>query len=636
MRLNRTGSNWAELERNKINENWDIIEGNHNKLEGEFNDVVGKITDEVIGHLIDSARLDWKEPVDTVEDLPANAEVGETRMVREADPDGISYVYRYDGENWEKIQAIDVTLVNEVDRRLTRQLADIVIDVKTYIKEEDGDNAVPGIRRAIADAPLGATLRFPPTSASYKLKMVEPNDEYLFLWDKPLKIEGSGMKSLLSIDASVPNTCDIFCLNPKETGDVYFTGYHVDGLAVISSGANNPRHARHIFNIKTVEAGKKIAYSSWTNNIFYEVGGYAIHLENPSNSDAFFCVQIQNNLIRSGMSLGRAGDSVTVTGNTFAGYNDIYIRLVSGSNAFNFAFNNVTLRGGLILKSGFNTRFVYNNFEVGYSDTSTANNAFVDIDGSDNGSFGMLNIEFASNNISYRKNTAPEGIDALRINRARGAVVRDNHISNFGSYHINITENAEITLIDYNQFPSADGVYEPQGKILDKGRDTKRENTWTRPQANSDDLYDVWQHDAENVRHKGDFLTQKFHRYYYEAARSAQQVNHDFIYGFNNPNSIKTIFRTVKKNEDGSYTDANNVMYFTASSVLFPDTGFRLLSNAGTSHNIRYMSSSPSSGTFSRGDIVYNSLPSPGGVLGWVCVAAGTPGTWRSFGNLSS
>ena len=117
MKLNRTGSNWNRLERNKINENWDIIEGS-------YNDVVGQITDEVVGHLIDSARLDWREPVDTVGDLPTNAEVGETRMVREADPDGISYVYRYDGEKWEKIQEIDVTLVNEVDSRLSAQLAD--------------------------------------------------------------------------------------------------------------------------------------------------------------------------------------------------------------------------------------------------------------------------------------------------------------------------------------------------------------------------------------------------------------------------------------------------------------------------------------------------------------------------------
>lgn len=147
MKLNRTGSNWTELERNKINENWDIIEGNHNKLEGEFNDVVGKITDEVVGHLIDSARLDWKEPVDTVEDLPDTAEVGETRMVREADPDGISYVYRYDGEKWEKIQAIDVTLVNEVDRRLSAQLAERA--TKTSLNDKTSIYWKPNLTEAL-------------------------------------------------------------------------------------------------------------------------------------------------------------------------------------------------------------------------------------------------------------------------------------------------------------------------------------------------------------------------------------------------------------------------------------------------------------------------------------------------------
>src|SRR5690625_1149551 len=135
MKLNRTASNWTELERNKINENWDIIEGSYNSLEGEFDNVIGTITDEVVGHLIDSAKLIWKEPVDTFEDLPASAEVGETRMVREADPEGISYVYRYDGEKWEKIQEIDVTLVNEVDKRLTRQLAQITqfVDITKFM-----------------------------------------------------------------------------------------------------------------------------------------------------------------------------------------------------------------------------------------------------------------------------------------------------------------------------------------------------------------------------------------------------------------------------------------------------------------------------------------------------------------------
>lgn len=116
MKLNRTGSNWNELERNKINENWDIIEGS-------YNDVVGQITDEVVGHLIDSAKLNWKEPVESEADLPKDAEVGETRMVRES-VDGVSHVYRYNGTEWELIQEIDATLVNEVDRRLTAQLAD--------------------------------------------------------------------------------------------------------------------------------------------------------------------------------------------------------------------------------------------------------------------------------------------------------------------------------------------------------------------------------------------------------------------------------------------------------------------------------------------------------------------------------
>src|SRR5690625_757515 len=116
MKLNRTGSNWTELERNKINENWSIIEG--------LGDSIGKVV----------TGLVWKTPVDTAADLPTNAEVGETRMVREADPDGISYVYRYDGEKWEKIQEIDVTLVNEVDRRLTMEL-ERIDDVKAS-KEE--------------------------------------------------------------------------------------------------------------------------------------------------------------------------------------------------------------------------------------------------------------------------------------------------------------------------------------------------------------------------------------------------------------------------------------------------------------------------------------------------------------------
>ena len=45
-----------------------------------------------------------------------------------------------------------------------------------------------------------------------------------------------------------------------------------------------------------------------------------------------------------------------------------------------------------------------------------------------------------------------------------------------------------------------------------------------------------------------------------------------------------------------------------------------------------YMSAPPISGTWARGEIVWNSAPTPGGYIGWVCTSAGSPGTWKGFG----
>ncbi len=42
----------------------------------------------------------------------------------------------------------------------------------------------------------------------------------------------------------------------------------------------------------------------------------------------------------------------------------------------------------------------------------------------------------------------------------------------------------------------------------------------------------------------------------------------------------------------------------------------------------------PSGGSFSEGDIVWNSEPNPGGHIGWVCIKAGNPGIWNPFGRI--
>lgn len=44
----------------------------------------------------------------------------------------------------------------------------------------------------------------------------------------------------------------------------------------------------------------------------------------------------------------------------------------------------------------------------------------------------------------------------------------------------------------------------------------------------------------------------------------------------------------------------------------------------------------PTTGTWQQGDILWNATASAGGFAGWICVTAGTPGTWKTFGAISA
>ena len=52
--------------------------------------------------------------------------------------------------------------------------------------------------------------------------------------------------------------------------------------------------------------------------------------------------------------------------------------------------------------------------------------------------------------------------------------------------------------------------------------------------------------------------------------------------------------------------------------------------------HITYDENVPTAGTWSRGDICYNINASAGGTPGWVCVTAGTPGTWKAMAALAA
>lgn len=49
-----------------------------------------------------------------------------------------------------------------------------------------------------------------------------------------------------------------------------------------------------------------------------------------------------------------------------------------------------------------------------------------------------------------------------------------------------------------------------------------------------------------------------------------------------------------------------------------------------------YGIAAPTTGTWNAGDIVWDITPSATGFIGWVCVTAGTPGTWKTFGSISA
>ena len=50
----------------------------------------------------------------------------------------------------------------------------------------------------------------------------------------------------------------------------------------------------------------------------------------------------------------------------------------------------------------------------------------------------------------------------------------------------------------------------------------------------------------------------------------------------------------------------------------------------------KYDTIKPSSGEFNRGDIVWNSEPSVGSYVGWICTKSGNPGDWEPFGKIGN
>jgi hypothetical protein len=94
-------------------------------------------------------------------------------------------------------------------------------------------------------------------------------------------------------------------------------------------------------------------------------------------------------------------------------------------------------------------------------------------------------------------------------------------------------------------------------------------------------------------------------------------------------NKISNLLVTTSYTNTSAFTHINNVTGPGGTPI--PNT---IAGIDGVSKQITHANAAPASGTWAVGDIVFNQTPSVGNPAGWMCIVAGTPGTWKAMGNL--
>lgn len=519
----------------------------------------------------------------------------------------------------------DVAGINAKFNLVDEQLADIATNPNEFGAIGNGtNNDRLFIQQAIDNTPAGGTLLLPPRVNGYYLKNDSPSDTELLLITKPINLKGYGFYSRLVIDDTVPSTCDVMRISPNMGwgGEMY----SVEGICVTSK-TNDTKPARHALNLDITNIGQNLSRMSIKRNEFYSLGGWSVHLTNPVNTDGFFCSQIEGNRFSGGIYLERGGDSLTISNNTITGYNGIYASLVSGSKELIIMNNNITGRGGILVKKGNSTKILYNNIEVLYADMALANNAMVDIDGSDE-STRMYSVDIVGNDITYGAGaTVP--VNAIRINNVRSAIVDRNFISNNAGQIIVITSLAENTHIGYNLYscPYPDGT----GFITDSGLNTVR--TMVHKANPSTGKNDVWQNVAPALNNEATTISNLFETHNMEGRSTSTGGIHRYIYHESVSSSLKHSIRTVRRKVTGGLDLEVDIAYIDNEKINFPQIGFGLIGNDGTKGKIQSRNAAPTTGTYITRDVVFNLAPTlVKNISHWSCITGGTPGVWTAHG----
>ncbi|MBN6889893.1 parallel beta helix pectate lyase-like protein/pectate lyase-like protein [Cytobacillus horneckiae] len=207
------GNKFDREYRNNLNENF-------NNLANDMNNFIENVSEDAFDKVVDAAKLEWLPPVNTFSDLSTNypdATIGKTSWVRDS-----GKTYRYNGSSWIEIQDFIPDAINEVDYRLSAEIKEISINVKTLGAIGDG----------VYDDTLAIQSALDTAKEVGQVNIIIPAGEYK-VTKKLIIYKNTNIK--MSSSTTIKRSHNASILQNGENGSVYY-GYEGNGNILIEGG----------------------------------------------------------------------------------------------------------------------------------------------------------------------------------------------------------------------------------------------------------------------------------------------------------------------------------------------------------------------------------------------------------------
>jgi len=345
----------------------------------------------------------------------------------------------------------------------------VVYNVKEYGAKGDGvtDDTL-AIRKTIANMPKGGFLFFP--QGEYLVSQIDSND-YIFKIDRPIKIMGTGLHSVIRVKAGTPATCNLFYISP----DMNY-GSEFYGVRDILIWPQTPDSGGNVFYIDVSGNGQTISNFLMSDTYIQQHGGKAVKVVNAENKpDGFFHSVFERCKIYGGTEFIRSGDNISFRNCVFRGKNRaIEVKSVSIPAQANYPNHfiidacNFDNEGGVLLVH-FAKNLVIKDCNM--EQTSLLNGAVIDVLGDDT---QVVNFVMERCHLTAFSQ-AGSSCDNIRLGNVYGALIDKCTMSNeVGGNNIVIEADARKVRIGEIQFNTGN-------QIVNKGSFSNVEYFYDKP-----------------------------------------------------------------------------------------------------------------------------------------------------------